>query len=100
MPVALYSVTAAVPSLFWGLRKISLTPRARLEVGYRILPQRDVYAHEAIRTEIRGLRPLGNALYLERLLAGGIVGEPLPLANRRLEDLADSSVGALIDVTV
>lgn len=100
MAYAVYSVTAAAPSLFRALRKIAHTPRPRLEVGYRIVPRHDVYAHEALRTEVRGLRPLGNALYLDRLLAGGNVGDALPLANRRIEALQDPTLGMQLDVWV
>ncbi len=98
MAYAVYSVTAAAPSLFRALRKIAHTPRPRLEVGYRPVPYRDVYAHEALRTEVRGLRPLGNALYLDRLLAAGNVGDALPLANRRIEAMQDPTIGAQLDV--
>jgi hypothetical protein len=107
MGYAVYSATAAVPNLAYGLRKIAHTPRARLQVGYRLLPKEvDCYtpACECDRAqlcphwEVRGLRPLGNALLVDRILAGGIVGEALPLAN--LEICVDQAnpLGANLDV--
>jgi hypothetical protein len=92
---AIYSTTAAAPLLHAWLYKISRTPRARLAVGYRI-----VDANSVPRTEIRGLRPLGNALYLDRLLAGGIVGEAVPLANQRIAVEQYLPAGQAIDVVV
>jgi hypothetical protein len=92
---AIYSTTAAAPLLHAALYKISRTPRARLAVGYRIID-----AHSVPRSEIRGLRPLGNALYLDRLLAGGIVGEALPLANQRIAVEQYLPAGSAIDVVV
>ena len=109
MAYAVYSTTAAAPSLFLGLRKISYTPRARLAVAYRLMPRyddcyvpscacrpADVYPHY----QIHGLRPLGNAMYLDRLLAGGTVGEGLPLANLRLYLEREQPLGCGIDATV
>ena len=94
MAYAVYSVTAAAPSLAWGLYKIAHTQTPRLRVGYHVVPRYDcafdsarvdlsapALAHVKPRTELRGLRPLGNALYLDRLIAGGIVGDTLPLTN-------------------
>jgi len=92
---AIYSTTAAAPLLHAALRKICLTPRARLAVGYRI-----VDANSVPRTAVRGIRPLGNALYLDRLLAGGIVGETLPLANQRIYVEQYQPRGQAIDVVV
>lgn len=101
MTPAVYSTTAAAPLLFLGLRKIALTPRARLAVGYKLDPPPiDTYVRgcEAPHYEIRGLRPLGNAMYLDRLLAGGVVGETLPLANLRLYALQYHPLGTNVDV--
>jgi hypothetical protein len=104
MAYAVYSVTAAAPSLSWGLYKIAHTPTSRLRVGYHVVPRfegprydcrfdsarfdsarldmaQPALAHLKPRTEVRGLRPLGNALYLDRLIAGGIVADTLPLTN-------------------
>lgn len=97
MAYAIYSVTAAAPNLAYALRKISYTPTARLAVAYRLL-RRDL--HECERADIHGLRPLGNALYLERLLAGGIVGEALPIANQVICAAQDPLLGQCIDVEV
>jgi hypothetical protein len=107
MAYAVYSATAAAPSLAYGLRKIAHTPRARLQVAYRLLPKEvDCYtpACECDRAELRphqeihGLRPLGNALYLDRLLGGGIVGEGLPLTNLEICIDQANPLGANVDV--
>jgi hypothetical protein len=100
MTHAVWSTTAAAPLLCLGLRKIALTPRARLAVGYKLVPPIDTYVRscEAPRVEIEGLRPLGNALYLDRLLAGGIVGEALPLANLRIYAQQANPLGGCLDV--
>jgi hypothetical protein len=98
---AIYSTTAAAPLLHAALRKVALTPRARLAVGYRIAEaelRRDT--NSVPRVQVRGLRPLGNALYLDRLLAGGIVGEALPLANQRIFVEQYLPRGQAIDVVV
>lgn len=105
MAYAVYSTTAAAPLLWFGLKKIALTPRARLQVGYRIIPRYiDCYtpSHECRRAElaphwdVRGIRPLGNALYLDRLLGGGIVGDALPLTN--LQICLDQALGCNLDI--
>lgn len=102
-----YAPTAAAPLLWLGLQKIARTPAPRLAVGYRLAPRVDrpcggtfstcldicwhvgnVPPHLACRyldTPVLIARPLGENLLLERIVAGGIVGETLPLANRRLE---------------
>ena len=111
MAYAVYSVTAAAPSLAWGLYKIAHTPTSRLRVGYHVVPRYDcafdsarvdlttpALAHLKPRTEIRGLRPLGNALYLDRLIAGGIVGDTLPLANLRIQLDRENLLGNQVDV--
>lgn len=105
MVPAVYSVTAAAPSLSLALRKISYTPTARLAVAYRLVPRYDdCYIpscdcrriETAPHYEVRGIRPLGNALYLDRLLMGGEVGETLPLTNQRI--CQDQYLGQGIDV--
>jgi len=110
MHYAVYSVTAAAPSLSWGLYKIAHTVTPRLRVAYHLTP-RDyctfdscrpdpcdtAYTQLQPRVEVRGIRPLGNALYLDRLLAGGIVGETLPLTNLCIEAGRDC-LGTQIDV--
>ena len=84
---AVHSTTAAAPSLALALRKISYTPTARLAVAYRLIPRYDdCYTPSccdpariqcAPHYDIRGIRPLGNAWYLDRLLMGGQVGDGL-----------------------
>jgi hypothetical protein len=83
---AVWAPAAAAPLLWLGLQKIARTPTARLAMAYRLVPQR--------------IYPLGARLYLERLLAGGIVGETLPLANQVIDLLRDAPPGALLDVAV
>jgi len=108
MAYAVYSTTAAAPLLFLALRKIAMTPRARLQTGYRIEPSvDDCYtpavacdrAHLLPHEQIKGLRPLGNAMYLDRLLAGGIVGDGLPLANLQIYLDQCQPLGSELDVT-
>jgi hypothetical protein len=98
MAYAIYSTTAAVPNLAYGLWKIGHTPTARLGVAYRLVRRNDI--EDCARVDVRGLRPLGNALYLDRLLAGGIVGETLPIANQRICLEQDQLLGCCIDVVV
>jgi hypothetical protein len=109
MAYAVYSTTAAAPLLWLGLRKIALTPRARLEVGYRLIPREiDCYTPSCVcdyrpaelfpHQQIHGLRPLGNALYLDRLVAGGTVGEALPLTNLLICADQCSPLGQHVDV--
>ncbi|MCE9605207.1 MAG: hypothetical protein K8U03_09940 [Planctomycetia bacterium] len=111
MNYAVYSVTAAAPSLSWGLYKIAHTPTARLRVAYHLTPRNECrtdtchlsacdpsYTQVKPRFEIRGIRPLGNAMYLDRLLAGGIVGEDLPLANLRICLDRENLLGTQVDV--
>lgn len=43
-------------------------------------------------------RPLGELRLLERLLAGGMTGETLPLLNRRLESQAHAAIGTSLDL--
>jgi hypothetical protein len=100
--------TAAVPSLALGLQKIARTPRPRLQVGYKIVPRQpcipppgcgcgvssvnsppqarpgafvEFLSRDFNHAQLQLIRKLGAELYLERLLAGGIVGEVLPLSN-------------------
>jgi len=111
MAYAVYSVTAAAPSLSWGLYKIAHTPTARLRVGYHIVDRNEcrfdsarfqiadpALAQLKPRVEVRGIRPLGNALYLDRLIAGGIVGDTLPLSNLRIAMDRENLIGNRIDV--
>ena len=107
MAYAVYSTTAAAPLLWLGLQKIARTPRPRLQVGYKIMPHYiDCYtpscelrrAELLPRWEVRGIRPLGNALYLDRLLAGGTVGEALPLKNLQICIDQANPLGCNVDV--
>ena len=110
--------TAAAPLLFLALEKIARTPRPRLEVGYRVMPRYEGPVCAALpplvgecwaagAPRLRGLRPLGQALLLDRLLAGGILGEMLPLAiagdprpvaNQALDFAAAAPLGIFLDV--
>lgn len=121
---------AAAPLLFLALQKVARTQTARLAVGYRLVPRWpaivDVYipadtwliehpqlvaAGVARRLADKSLHRIGEALYLDRLLAGGIVGEELPLsvllpdvivplANLRLDAERHAPPGAILDVVV
>jgi hypothetical protein len=107
---AVHSTAWAAPSLHLALRKISYTPTARLAVAYRLIPRYDdCYISSccnpprndcAPHYEIHGLRPLGNALYLDRLLMGGQVGDALPLTNLRLCIERELGLGCGFDCTV
>lgn len=105
---AVHSTTWAAPSLALALRKISYTPTARLAVAYRLISRYDdcytpccaTPAQCAPHYEIKGLRPLGNALYLDRLLMGGQVGDALPLTNLRLCIEREMGLGQGFDSTV
>lgn len=111
------SVGKAAPLLFLALQKIARTPLARLRMGYRILHGCECpYPTGALGGPIecgrlvdRNLRPIGNALLLDRILAGGIVGELLPmhlvcgattvpLINCQIELDAAAPLGQLVDV--
>lgn len=119
MPAPILPINTAAPLLFLALRKIAHTPRARLQVGYRVVPRRGCPepfipvppAGCAGPTPIRGQRPLGAALLLDRILAGGIVGEWLPmhldrvcdarpLANRWLDAAEHPLPGICLDCRV
>jgi len=94
---------SASPLLFAGLQKIARTPLGRLAVGYRILPRYYICAH-------CGPRSLGAAWLVDRIVAGGTVGEILPLSIVRdldtvplvLHALAvereQAAIGGLLDV--
>jgi hypothetical protein len=79
--------TAAAPLLFLALQKIARTPTPRLEVGYRLVDSSLCLQRlggpppfaACERIVARDQRPLGQALFLDRVLAGGIVGEFLPM---------------------
>ena len=92
MPAPILAPTAAAPLLWLGLQKIARTPRPRLAVGYRLICRQPYgpgcdcgSAPVADPSKL----PLGVRLRLERFLAGGIVGETLPLTlfNCRLGEL-------------
>jgi hypothetical protein len=113
---------AASPLLHLGLQKIARTPRPRLQVGYHLVDRsnrcrtipamacdsrlRAPSAPEQIVQTARlagALQPavawiLGNRLEIEWLLAGGIVGERLPLANLRCEAAERMPCGGLVDL--
>lgn len=134
--LAIRGPTAAAPLLWLGLQKIARTPTARLAVGYHLVPRidcpppgaicalpfvcppippgrpvevADCIADLPVHLVPRGLRPLGLGLYLDRLLAGGIVGETLPLslvclamplANLCVEAREHAPLGGMLDVRV
>ena len=94
---AVYGPGSAAPLLWLGLQKIARTPTPRLTVGYRLMP--------------RHVLSLGEWWYLDRLLAGGITGEMLPIwtvfprdtrpvANQVLDLLREAPPGVLLDVVV
>src|SRR5438552_964509 len=118
MLAPIYPPSAAAPLLFLALEKIARTPTPRLRVGYHVTSR---YGESCIASgvkhdsgaaapRLKSLRPLGQALYLDRLLAGGIVGDILPLsmngagldtrplANLVLDAGGNSTLGAMIDV--
>lgn len=116
MPVLITPTTTAVPLLFLGLQKIARTPTARLPVGYRLQP-RYVYGDVPVAAReyplpwalaVRRALSLGEVWYLQRLLAGGITGEVLPLtgmdgdarplANVAIDDTQHPPLGIFIDV--
>lgn len=122
----LLSPTAAAPLLGPGLMKIARTPRARLQVGYHVVPRlgRCIAAPlsgccqcaPAVPAKVADcvpliplawrelqvpwFRPLGVELLLDRLLLGGIVGERLPLSNLICEAAQRGPLptGALVDL--
>jgi hypothetical protein len=97
MTAPILAPTAAAPLLWLGLQKIARTPRARLAVGYRIVCRNRQYAPcgcGATQVDVSKL-PLGARLRLERFLAGGIVGEVLPLS---LFNCRPGAIGAQIDL--
>jgi len=117
---------SVAPSLALGLQKIARTPAPRLAVGYHIVPRLpycvprlDLICECAI--DVPQNRPgefvaflglewehaqkqleitLGEEWLLERLIAGGIVGERLPLSNILCDAYQRGPLppGALIDV--
>jgi hypothetical protein len=94
--------TAVAPNLALGLQKIARTPRARLQVGYHVVPRPGrcleldcavqppqdrpgkfvaFLAADWHHAQFQLRRNLGLEWEVQRLLAGGIVGERLPLSN-------------------
>ncbi len=71
----------ASPLLGAALYRIAHAPLGRLAVGYRIVPRWLYKSHAQL-----GPRSLGASWYVDRLIAGGIVGEELPITIVR--DLA------------
>jgi hypothetical protein len=87
MLAPIYPPSAAAPLLFLSLVKIARTPTPRLRVGYQVTPRYPLCAERPLRPFIahcvqtdKNLRRLGQALLLDRYLAGGIVGTELPLS--------------------
>jgi hypothetical protein len=134
--LAIRGPTAAEPLLWLGLQKIARTPTGRLAVGYHLISRdgcpppgaicappfvgaplppgppvdvADFFADHPAHLFPHGVRPLGLGLYLDRLLAGGIVGEflplsrvclAMPLANLWVEAREHAPLGGMIDVAV
>jgi hypothetical protein len=85
--------TAAGPLLGLALEKIARTPRARLAVGYTLVPHLAPLGPDGAWADARlkaRIQP-GMALYLDFILAAGTTGEVLPLATlpatRGVDDL-------------
>jgi hypothetical protein len=98
--------TAAAPLLWLTWQKVAHTPTARLSLVYKIVPKNPCFVVRpcgppkcpeppGVLAECDLLcspkcapgkleRPLGQKLLLERLLAGGILGEQLPLWLERV----------------
>ena len=83
----------AAPMLWAGLQKIARMPTGRLPVGYKIIPR---VAFEHPLNAPAQPRPLGVAWYVDRLVAGGIVGETLPLSIVRGLDTTPAINQALL----
>jgi hypothetical protein len=115
MVAPIYPTSAAAPLLFLALEKIARTPTPRLYVGYHVSPATcaELYHRPWRAARIgpntdKSTRPLGEALYLDRLLAGGIVNDNLrlnaatldtrPLANLSIDAQRNATVGMLVDV--
>ena len=122
---AVHAPTAAGPLLWLGLQKVRRTPTARLALAYRLVPPRGCcagshgspccvrtaeqlpdglmaanHAGERPRSPLPVARSLGENLLLDRILAGGQVGDALPLANLRIEAMAAClPLGLLFDAT-
>ena len=118
-----YGPIAAAPSLHLALQHIARTPAARLSIVYEIaarcppavlvqecavrhcaaLPPAEVaeiLADRALRGPFQQPFNLGNRLYLDSLLAGGIDGQQLPMSICRCDQayLANECVGAVTDI--
>gem|GEM_PF-2110740 len=119
------SPLAAEPILGLGLNKIARTPRPRLAVGYRLEPKAacnsastcdlaararapqpnarayvEFLAQSWSHAQLQLTRTLGASLFLDRVIAGGVVGEVLPLATLRCRENNNPLIGppgALID---
>lgn len=83
---------SAGPLLSAALFKIARSPSGRLAVGYHLVPRCGC----SLRlSRARGPRPLGAALFVDRLVAGGTVGETLPISIDRTLDTRPIIVRAL-----
>lgn len=83
---------SAGPLLSAGLAKIARSPIGRLAVGYHIVARCGCARR---LSHACGPRPLGAALYGDRLVAGGTVGETLPISIDRTLDTRPLIVRAL-----
>lgn len=113
-------VLQAAPSLPRTLARLAHTPRARLGLIYRLVCrsgdaprnsssctareiQNGVDAKPADERHLRelnrgGLRPLGEALLLDRLVTGGILGTELRLLECDAQGELAGPVGGEVDV--
>src|SRR2546421_160099 len=86
MLAPIYPPSAAAPLLFLALEKIARTPTSRLRVGYHVTsrygdyPIANCVKHDsgAAAPRLKSLRPLGQALYLDRLPPPHPPPAPLP----------------------
>jgi hypothetical protein len=97
---------AASPSLPFALQRLARTPTARLAINY--LLRRQGCPPQAASSPAAPVpyRCLGAALYVDRLVSGGIIGTrlnlgpcPQPLPEAPLEPNGEPTIGKNIDLT-
>lgn len=114
----------ASPSLPLALQRIARTPAARLAINYLLSPRRQLDCPLGVSLAVRQCRvpfppvcyeppcgvvdpfqiPLGEALYIDRLVTGGIIGTRLAILDRlrfpteRLEHWGAPTVGKNVDL--
>jgi hypothetical protein len=105
--------TAFAPILPLALAHIARTPTARLAIGYRLtrqvaspgcrppapelarLESSDKLEHVCLVGQRQ--RPLGEALWIDAIVAGGQIGEAAPLANFRCHQRQAAPPGSLLE---